>query len=201
MIVRTAAAFATAAWIGACAAAAPADKPRGEPAKGGPLALPKAVALKNAGFESAARADGSCAEHWSCTMHADPGAYRFGVDVSQPAEGKQAFCVERVTNEPWALVTQGLQDPKLRGTRLRFTASVRVERTDGGGAGPWALVHGPQGNLAHVQKLVQGTQGWQRLAIDFPVGQTAQILEVGMTLEGGGRACIDDARLEILPPA
>ena len=181
--------FACAAWLAGCAAAGPAEQPR---------APSKSVPLRNAGFEDPPRVNAGCAEHWSCTMHADPGAFRFFVEAGGAAAGKQSLCVERVTPEPWALVTQGVQDPKLRGARLRFSLAVRVDRADGEGAGPWALVHGPQGNLAHAQRLVKSTQGWQRLAIEFPVAPSAQLFEVGLTLEGGGRVCLDDARLEII---
>ena len=185
MIGRAAFAIACAAAIAACAAAAPAAKPR-------------AVVLRNAGFEEPPKAGGRCAEHWSCTMHNDPDAFRFAHEAARAAEGKQALCIERVAPEPWALVTQGVVDPRLRGARLRFSAALRVDRAEGEGAGPWALVHGPHGNLAHAQRLSKATKGWERIAVEFPVAAAAQLVEVGVTLEGGGRACVDDARLEIL---
>lgn len=196
---RAAAALAALLACGAAFAAAPAAKPRGEPARSGPHPVATPVPLKNAGFENAPRAGERCAEHWSCTMHADPDSFRFQVVASGATEGRQMLCVERVTPEPWALVTQGLHDTSLRGKRLRYSAAVRLEGVEGQGAGPWALVHGPMGNLAHVERLEKGDAGWRRLAVEFPVGATAQVVEVGLTLSGGGRACIDDARLEIVP--
>lgn len=197
MSARVAGALAIAAWVSACAAAAPADRTR-VPAKIEPERAVQPVSLKNAGFESPWRGGERCAASWGCTMHSDPDSFRFAIDATAPAEGKQAFCIERVRNEPWALVTQALDDPSLRGKRLRFSIAVRVERSEGGGTGPWVVVQGPMGNLFHQEKPLAASDGWQRTTIEFPVGATAQVIEVGATMVGGGRACVDDARLEIV---
>jgi hypothetical protein len=188
------------AFASACMAAAPAQKPRGEPAKSEPLAVPRVVPLKNAGFENAPRSGERCPEHWGCSMHADPDSFRFSLERSAPAEGKQSLCIERVTNEPWSLATQALDAVALRGAKLRFSLAVRVDRAEGPGAGPFLIVHGPTGNLAHEERLVTRTDGWQRIAVDFTVAPAAQMVEVGATLQGDGRACVDDARLEFIPP-
>ena len=157
------------------------------------------VALRNAGFENAARTGERCPEFWGCTMHSDPDSFVFRLDALKPAEGKQALCIERVRREPWALATQAVYDmATLRGRKARFSMAVRIERAEGAGLGPWIVVHGPAGNLAHEEKLVAKTAGWERVAVEFQVAPTAQMVEVGATLQGGGRACLDDARLEIL---
>jgi hypothetical protein len=201
-VIRRAIAFALgAAFATACAAAVPAQKPRGEHAKSGPLEVPRAVPLKNAGFENAPRSGERCPEHWGCTMHADPDSFRFSLDRATPAEGRQSLCIERVTREPWSLATQAIDAVALRGTRLRFSLAVRVDRAAGPGGGPFLVVHGPSGNLAHEERLVTRTAGWQRIAVDFTVAALAQRVEVGATLQGDGRVCVDDARLEFSPPA
>ncbi|HYC35200.1 MAG TPA: hypothetical protein VEC19_02175 [Usitatibacter sp.] len=196
MSARLAIATALAFTATACAAAAPERAP--VRAKGEPLKESQVVALRNAGFEEPARPGENCAIHWACTMHADPSAFSFRLEAASPAQGRQSLCIERVKPEPWALVTHGLQDPALRGKRVRFSIALRVDAADGNGAGPFILVHGPQGNLAHDERLVKSTQGWQRMSVDFAVGTTARLVEVGATMQGGGRACIDDARVEIL---
>jgi len=162
-----------------------------------PVKTARLVALKNPGFENAPRKDERCAEGWGCTMHSNPDSFVFRVESPEGARGKQALCVERMLNEPWALVTQAVQGGSLRGASVRFSVALRVDRAEGAGAGPWALVHGPQGNLVHEERLLKATRGWERVAVDFPVGPTAQLVEVGATLQGGGRICIDDARLEV----
>lgn len=190
-----------AAFASACVAAGPAQKPRGEPARSGPLEVSRVVPLKNARFENAPRSGERCPEHWGCTMHADPDSFRFSLDRAAPAEGRQSLCIERVTHEPWSLATQAVDAVALRGARLRFSIAVRVDRAAGPGAGPFLIVHGPTGNLAHEERLLTRTDGWQRIAVDFTVAPAAQMVEVGATLQGDGRVCVDDARLEFGPPA
>lgn len=160
-------------------------------------ANPRIVALPNADFEADFPAGSRCPARWACKSHADPDSHRFFLDEAAPAAGRRSLCIERVTKEPWALATLATSDPALRGARVRFSIQVRVEGAAQGG-GAWVLVHGPSGNLHHDQRLVQGKRDWERLALEFTVPANAQIVEVGATLEGPGRMCLDDARLEIL---
>jgi hypothetical protein len=162
-------------------------------------ALPT-VALRNPGFESAPRVGERCAEHWSCTMHADPSSFRFVLEGAGAGAGQRSLCIERVTKEPWALLTQGIDHEPLRGRRLRLSMAVRAEGIDGRGAGPWVLVQGVPVAQGHFERLAARTDGWQRLSVDFVVEPAATLVEVGAVLEGGGRACFDDARLELLGP-
>jgi hypothetical protein len=157
----------------------------------------RTVTLANAGLEEPTAPGVRCPPRWACNSHADPSSHRFFLDTAAPASGKASLCVERVTREPWAIATLAAQDAALRGKRVRFSLSVRVEgATDG--AGPWVLVHGPYGNLLHDQRLVKTTAGWQPMAIEFTVSPEARLVEVGAILEGPGKVCLDDARLEIL---
>jgi hypothetical protein len=158
-----------------------------------------AIALKNPGFETDPHPERPCALGWDCTMHADPRSFRFFHDERAPASGKRSFCMEPVRNEPWALVTQGFHDPPFRGTRVRLSAAVRVEKASGNGAGPWILIQVSGARDIHRQALVNGSQGWQRVAVEIAVPANATIIEVGAVLEGGGRACFDDFRLESVP--
>lgn len=201
MIRRTIALTLGAAFASACVAAVPAQKPHGEPAQSGPLAVHRAVPLKNAGFENAPRSGERCPEHWGCTMHADPDSFRFSLERTTPVEGKQSLCIERVTSEPWSLVTQEVHAATLRGAKLRFSLAVRIDRAAGPGGGLFLIVHGPTGNLAHEERLLTRTEGWQRIAVDFSVPSAAQTIEIGATLQGDGRVCVDEARLEFSPPA
>lgn len=157
------------------------------------------VPLKNADFEQQYPPDWRCPPHWSCITHSDASSHRFFIDDRAPANGKRSLCVERVRDEPWALATQGLFDTALRGRRLRLSISVRLEAASAG-AGPWVMVQGGAGNqLFHDERLVKGTRAWQRIELDFSVPSEAAVIEVGAALHGGGKMCIDDARLEILP--
>jgi hypothetical protein len=162
-------------------------------------ALPSApgITLANSDFEADFPAGGRCPMRWECKSHADPNSHRFRLDETAPASGRRSLCIERVTREPWALATQVVRDASLRGARVRFSIAVRV---DGAveGAGPWVLAHRRSGQNVHEQSLAKSTTGWQRLSVEVALPADTDFVEVGATLEGAGRVCLDDARLEVL---
>ena len=164
--------------------------------KGSAGPSPGAIALRNPGFEAPPRQGERCPEAWACSMHANPDSFRFVLDAASPAQGSGSACIERVTREPWAVISQSVPAEPWRGRRLRFSIAVRGERLEGPGGGPWVLVNGPMGMLLHEERIAIAGGAWERRAIEFQVPAQAQALEVGATLQGGGRICIDDARLE-----
>jgi len=156
----------------------------------------RAIALRNPGFEQPAAAR-PCPVGWDCTMHADPNSFRFFLDETAPAAGRASLCIEPAGKEPWGIASQGVFDVlPLAGARVRFSAAIRVEEVTGEGAGPYVLARGAV--LAHDKVLVKGTQGWRRVAVEIEVPAGAPFIEVGVTLEGRGRACLDDALLEVV---
>ena len=161
------------------------------------------VALLNPGFEEAARSGETCAPGWSCTMHNDPHSFRFFYDETHPLSGSRSLCIEPSGHETWALASQGTFDVvAMRGTHVRFSAAVRLDSVTGEGAGPIAHVQGGSGQIvAHGSQLEKGTRGWERVAVEIDVPRTASFVEVGLMLQGAGRACMDDTRLEIMGPA
>jgi hypothetical protein len=185
--------IASAALLAACAAPggpAPAPPPAARPAAAAAVAVP---ALRNPGFEDPA-AGGACAPSWECSAHVSVASFRFSVANDAPAAGRGSLCIERVGGEPWALVTQGFHTTALRGQRIRLSMAVRAQGLEGG-AGPWIQ---SQGGRAHAAKLVKATSGWERVAVELAVPAESNLLVVGATLEGPGRACFDDVRLELL---
>jgi len=197
------AALAVASVLAACAA--PGETPRpvavapaAAPARATVAAAP-AFEVRNSGFEADMTPDRRCAPAWDCTMHNNPGAFRFSLQEGGAAAGQRAFCVERVVDEPWALLTQAFQTPAVRGKRLRLSMAVRVEGASGEGAGPWFVAQG-RSFPVNERKLVRGTRAWERVAIEFAVPADAEVVVVGATLEGPGKACFDEVRLETLSP-
>jgi len=161
-----------------------------------PPALPR-VALANPGFEEPAARD-RCAPGWSCSMHADPDSFRFFLDAGAAGEG-HGLCIEPVTREPWGKVTQAVVDPSVRGRRVRFSAAVRTVDVAGRGAALQAVIHGNSGQILAVrEEWTAGTRPWRRLALEMDVPAATHDIELGVALEGTGRACMDDALLEIL---
>ena len=172
--------------LAGCAAPPPAPEAK----------APGSIRLRNAGFEAPPRPSERCPAEWSCTMHADPNSFRFALDAGSPAEGSRSLCIERVTAEPWAVISQSVQAQPLRGRKLRFSIAMRGANLAGPGAGPWVHVNGTWGMLLHEERVAILGPRWERRAIEFTVPADAQALDVGATLLGAGRVCVDDARLE-----
>jgi hypothetical protein len=165
----------SAALIAAAALAGCASAPQA-PAVKSTLAL----TLKNPDFEAASHPLRACPLGWDCSMHSDPNSFRFFHDEAKPLGGKRSLCFEPVA-------------------RVRFSVAVRLENVTGDGAGPFAVAQGPGGSVvAHDKRLIQGSQGGQRLAVEIGVPQNAGLIEVGVAFEGRGRVCLDDAVLEVL---
>jgi hypothetical protein len=192
-------ALLAAALVAPGIAAAAAGSAERVPARAEPLPAPgKPVPLANADFESAARAGERCAAAWHCSMHADPNSFTFTL-VPEAASGRQALCVDRVSKEPWAIATQAVPAEGLRGARVRFSIAVRTDGSEGATIGPLIFVHGQHNVVATAEQAVGLTRGWERVAVELQVAANARLVEIGAQMKEGGRACIDDARLELLP--
>lgn len=161
-----------------------------------------AVRLENADFEAEPSPDRECPPKWGCVMHADPGSFRFGLDKSGAANGRQSLRVVRVRDEPWALATQTVwTTPPIRGASMRFSIAVRSLSSAGPGAGAiFTAQNGSGVEIGHVRRYAEPSGEWQRLYLDFLVPERAVLIEVGGVIEGSGPAWFDDAHLEILPP-
>ena len=159
------------------------------------------VPLLNPGFEEAMPEQANCAPGWGCKAHNGVAAFHFFIDDKRAASGARSFCVERVGHEPWAAVTQAAADIiPLRGKRVRFSGSFRVEGVRGDGGGAFILTQGGSGQtLNHAKRQEDGTQYWKRLQVELLVPREAFVLEVGLLLEGTGMACMDDVALEVIP--
>jgi hypothetical protein len=199
--VRSALAWLAIPLLAGCASAA--GRPEAIPISRGLPGVPlPSLALRNAGFEDPPRTPNYCANRWDCSAHADPSSFTFTVTDGAVAEGKQSMCMQRVGQEPWATVTQAVHDAALQGGTLRLSMMLRLEGVSGEGAGPWVVLHGPSGRmLKHDQKLFKGTATWQRTTLDIEVLPGTEAVEIGATLEGPGKACIDDVRLEVVKAA
>jgi hypothetical protein len=160
------------------------------------------IALRNADFEAPSAADRPCPAGWFCSMHADPHSFRYFHDEARPLHGKRSACVEPITREPWALVSQEVDAALVRGKRVRFSIAVRTDGVQGDGAGPYIMSRAYSGRVTtEGRRLLQGTHGWVRHAVEIEVPSDALGVEFGVALEGTGRVCMDDAVLEFVGPA
>jgi hypothetical protein len=171
--------------LAACASTAPAPRDA--------VAFP----LVNAGFEEAAP-PGDCPRGWGCVSHADPASFRFFEAPGAPQGGARSLCVEPVKREPWALIIQGRFDQALRGRRLRLSLDVKLDGVTGRGAGAVVTAHDGLGaRIGSKERLMTGTHDWQTLVVEFDVPAGTFAVDVGGMLDGRGRLCIDNARVEV----
>jgi hypothetical protein len=169
---------------------------------------PTPLAVLNAGFEADPYHDSNCTADWGCVMHADPRSFRFFIDEKQPASGKRALCIEPITQQPYGKAVQSRHDPAVWGGKLvRVSMLVRLENVTGTGAGVMLAAHDSPGLIArprttyvrYSEKLLNGTAGWQRVETELVIPPETVLIEFGALLQGAGRACFDDVRLEFLP--
>ena len=184
------AALAAVGCVAACAGIEPGEK-AGAPG----------LALANPGFEQAAAVD-QCPPGWSCIVHGAH-AHTWRSEGGSAGHGARSLCVDPLDPvNNWLFVYQVFPAERLRGARVRVSALVRTTADPGGGAGPLVLaVDGHGATRAHEQRLVRDSGGWKRAAAEIVVPPDAYQLHAGVNFESHARACADDVRVEILPPA
>lgn len=171
----------------ACASNAPAPvlAPAGVP-----------IALRNADFEAAPRPGERCPVDWGCVMHSNPDSFRFWLEGNAAAQGTRSLCIERVHPEPFGTAQQSVDVTALRGKAVRLEVTMRGERLDGDGAGPIIIALEGGSPLVIAQNVARIGPEWRRYSIEMTIPPRADAVEVGATLLGGGRACLDEVRLE-----
>jgi len=188
-LIRALARLAVVLAAGGCATAPPQ-----------PAVAAAAELLKNGDFALSPSPNRDCPPQWWCTVHADPAAFRFGLE-RDPRSGKRLLRVERVGNEPWALVSQVVPARSLAGKRIRLRVRVDTSGFEGEGAGA-VLVLRSLGDevLAHERHLQPRMAGWQTVAVELVVVPGTETVSAGLAVEGGGVVRFDEARLEVLGP-
>lgn len=175
--------FLAAAATVACAATPPA--PSGVP-----------IALRNADFEAAPRPGERCPADWGCVMHSNPDSFRFWLEGAGAAQGARSLCIERVHPEPFGTAQQSVTVIALRGKTVRLAVTMRGENLDGDGAGPIIIALEKGSPLTIAQNVARIAPQWRRYTVEMVIPPRADAIEVGATLLGGGRACLDEVRLE-----
>jgi len=170
-----------------------------------------AASLANPGFEETA-AEG-LPPGWRGGIGASqpaggaPESYRIAIDADNPREGRASARLERVDAggaQAFGSMTQIVDARAYRGRRVRLTGAVRTEVPPGVQVGLWLRVDREQGRRGFFDNMgnrpITGTQ-WADYTIEGDVADDAERIALGLLLVGGGRAWIDDVRLEDIGPA
>ncbi|HLX22121.1 MAG TPA: hypothetical protein VKR38_02145 [Usitatibacter sp.] len=159
-----------------------------------------AIALQNPGFEEPTRPGEICAVNWNCTMHNDPFSFRFFHDEGGGTSGARGYCIESVGREPWGRMSQvfGMEKAApLRGAHVKLSVAMKLDAVTSGTAGPLLIAQGGSGQLlGNAVNLQPARNGWQRLETEMDVPAGTFLLEMGILLQGKGKVCFDDVRLE-----
>jgi hypothetical protein len=130
--------------------------------------------------------------------------YRIGLDRSVSHGGSSSGHVTARTNTPdgYGTLMQSIRADNFRGKRVRFSAFVK-SRSITGGAGLWMRVDGNGGIMAFdnmMNRSLSGTTDWTRVSVVLDVPTDADGLSLGLLLNGGGEAWVDDASLDVVGP-
>ena len=159
--------------------------------------------LKNGDFERGEA--GQAPPDWTHPASTDAAGYRVALRPDQPHDGKASARLWREASAPagpnvFGSLAQRPDVAALRGHRFRYSAAVRVE-PGSGPVGLWARVDGADGKPAFFDNMgdrpIRGAN-WAVYVIEGHVPPDAQVLLVGLLLQGDGAAWIDTAKLEDL---
>ena len=130
-------------------------------------------------------------------------AYVAGVDRNNTHDGLPSAYVKSV--EPVIQGFGGMMQmcaaENFLGKRLRYSAWMKTENTNDGGAHLWFRVDGKETN-AMLQfdnmdsRPVKGTTDWQQYAIVLDVPANAAALAYGFFVQGTGQAWVSDVKIE-----
>lgn len=85
-----------------------------------------------------------------------------------------------------------------RGKRLKLSGWIKTDDLQGGWAGLWLRIDGPQTSFDNMNdRGPRGSSDWTEASIEFAVPQSATDVYLGLVMPGQGRAWFDDLRLEL----
>jgi hypothetical protein len=165
--------------------------------------LTKSAVAKNMDFE-APLAGGRFPPGWGGGGE----GYEIAVDEKVAHAGKQSGRIHHAAGAADAKAGFGTLTQCLvaadtyRGGRVRFSGFVRTDKVDGGWAGLWMRVDGPEDkplafdNMATSNRAIVGTTDWKEYEIILDVPAEATQFCFGMLLSGSGTAWADDLKIE-----
>ena len=181
---------------GAPLSATPSRSPPGNPSAG------RAVALVNPGFESAASGPDGDPQGWYTGQHAGDQSYLFTIDAAAKVGGTRSLRIDNVGIEPFGSVVQVVPARPLATKTVRFSAWLKTQAANAGGASLFIIAEVGGGIVAYdfmAGSEVKGTTDWARHSVTVLIPAQADLLRVGATLRGTGSVWFDDAELEIAP--
>lgn len=177
------------------------------PPAAAPAAKATRIPLVNPGFESIKPGRDGAPEGWMASQHTGEVSYDFALDSGVKKTGTQSLRITNIGPEPFGIVSQTLPATALGGRTVRLTSWVKTEKIPEGGRrnGATLLIIAKRGSQVVAsesmrKREIQGTSDWTKRSIELAVPARSTELEVGVSLQGGGKVWLDDFELEVLDP-
>jgi hypothetical protein len=120
--------------------------------------------------------------------------------AEHPANGPASVGLEAAgTDGDFGTVMQHFQAWRYRGKRVRFCAEVRTDSVDGW-AGIWMRIDDQDDRVTAFDNMagrpIRGSTDWTEHAVVLDVAMQADLIALGLLLDGNGRAWMRRLRVE-----
>lgn len=184
------------------AACAGAPAPGSDPAAGSTAVVAAAGngLLRNPSFEIDGRGE---FPGWEMLEHSRGNSYRFTADVQGAYSAPSSLRINRYGDEDWGLLRQMVPvKPEWLGRKARVSGMLRTEGVNHFGGALIVQSRGAGDNILtwnHMpESRVFGNTPWAPAQVEVKIHPQAQLVLVGVLLEGGGTLWADDLKLEIV---
>ena len=150
------------------------------------------VAVKNAGFEDAARPND--VPGWTLAQHVGPPSFEMGVDRDKPFAGKASFRIKRTRPQIFGAISQQVDVAAHAGKTVEFAAMMRTTNV---GPDGWVLYVDVPGNRV-MAKPVSGPRDWTEVRVKAPIPAGTKTVSVGALMFDDGTAWLDNAAVRIV---
>ena len=130
----------------------------------------------------------------------DPSDYEVGADVTVVHSGSRSGFIQAQPNpRGFGTLMQQFKAESFRGMRLMLSAYVRTVDVDSW-SGLWMRVDGPNDEAMSFDNMgdrpITGSTEWSLYKVVLDVPEVAEVIALGVLLQGSGKVWIDDVQLE-----
>jgi len=130
----------------------------------------------------------------------DPRSYESGIDRNVKYSGSVSAFIASKTQDStkWTTLMQTIKADKYKGKRIRLSAWIKTENLNNW-VGLWMRVD--KGALSPAfdnmnKRRIKGTTDWKQYYVVLDVDSTSDDIAFGLLIEGGGKAWVDDIKIE-----
>lgn len=154
--------------------------------------------LQNPGFEDTGTTAGALTG-WAAVVHAGD-SYRIEQDQTEAFSGKRSLVIENTGEPEWGGVVQLFRAEGLAGQEIELSARLKMQGVTAPGFYMMLKIMqtGRELEIVKTQGKIIGDADWKPVSLRAMLPKETTHLEVILTLEGDGRAWVDDVRVGAL---